>query len=181
MYSNAHMAATLTAVCLLSACKQQHSEPHSVQHAETSTPESTARADSASAVPGAIPPVDARGSVARATGPSTDRVITVRAVIANLPTEYSASFATNQLRVIAETREAGGRRAPGRYEFYGARLTRYSGERLLAAGTAQLEFDLQGVLLSRPTELSSSDVEAIKTRGQLLRSHALAQQATRTH
>jgi hypothetical protein len=36
-------------------------------------------------------------------------------------------------------------------------------------------------LLSRPTELSSSDIEAIKTRGQLLRSHALAQQATRTH
>jgi hypothetical protein len=105
----------------------------------------------------------------------------VRAVIANLPTEYSAVFAANQLRAITETREAGGRRVPGRYEFYGARLTRYAGEQLLAPGAAELAFDLQGVLLSQPTELSSSAVAAIKTRGQLLRSHALAQQATRAH
>ena len=70
---------------------------------------------------------------------------------------------------------------PGRYEFYGARLTRYSGEQLLGPGATQLEFDLQGVLLSQPTALSSSDIEAIKSRGQLLRSHALAQQATRAH
>lgn len=107
--------------------------------------------------------------------------MTVRAVIANVPTEYSATFAANQLRVITELRAMSGRRAPGRYEFHGARLTRYSGEQLHATATVELEFDLRGVLLSKQDTVPMSDVEAIKTRSQLLRSHALAQHATRMH
>jgi hypothetical protein len=160
------------------ACKQQHSE----QPAETSTPESAAQSVSASVTPAAVPPVDVtREPVAPATISDADRVIKVRAVIAQLPTEYSAAFAANQLRSIAETRDVAGRGAQGRYEFYGARLTRYSGEQLLGPAAVELEFDLQGVLLSKETGLDGRDVEAIKTRSQLLRSHALAQQATRAH
>jgi len=105
----------------------------------------------------------------------------VRAVIASLPTEYSVDFSANQLRGITEVRTAVGRRAQGRYEFYGARMTRYSGEQLHTAAAVRLEFDLQGVLLSQVPEISATEVAAIRSRGQLLRSHALAQQAARAH
>jgi hypothetical protein len=173
----ATLAAAVTAMGLITACKQQHSEPH----AKTSTPESTARPDSASAIPAAVPPVDATHEpVAEATDSGADRVITVRAVIASMPTQYSAGFSAAQLRYIAETRDATGS-VQGRYEFYGARLTRYSGAQLLAPAAVELEFDLQGTLLSKYPGLASSEIEAIKTRAQLLRSHALAQQASRAH
>jgi hypothetical protein len=69
----------------------------------------------------------------------------------------------------------------GRYEFYGARLTRYSGQPLHGALTVQLEFDLQGVVASNAAGLSGIDIEELETRAQLLRSHALAQQAARSH
>jgi hypothetical protein len=174
MRPNSRTATALMMLCLSSACKQQHSQPSS----ETSTPESAAQPHSASAFPATVPPDDAVPVVAQAT---SDRVITVRAVIANLPTDYAASFAAERLRSIAETRTVGARRAQGRYEFYGARLTRYAGEQLHSTGTVQLEFDLQGALISQLPASSAQEVEAIKSRSQLLRSHALAQQATRAH
>jgi len=106
----------------------------------------------------------------------------VRAVVAEIPTQYSASFAAQgQLQHIAEKRVAAGGQANGRYEFYGARLVRYSGEQLQGTGSVVLQFDLQGALLSDAAGLSTTDIAAIKTRGQLLRSHALAQLAVRTH
>ena len=107
--------------------------------------------------------------------------MTVRTVIAGVPTEYSVDFSANKLRSIAEVRTAADRRAQGRYEFYGARLTRYSGEQLQTTGAVQLEFDLQGALVSKVPDVDATQVEAIKTRSQLLRSHALAQQAARAH
>jgi hypothetical protein len=167
-----HPRLTTTAItaCLLIAC-EQHSAPHSTPPVETPTPESSTPADSASAE---------RSAVARATASRADRIITVRAVIANLSTEYSATFAADQLRSIAETRDSGGRRAQGHYAFFGARLTRYSGEQLGNPRATELRFDLQGVLLT-PSEASDLDIEAIKRRAQLLRSHALAQAAARAH
>ena len=164
--------AIITAVvCLLSACKQQQGE--------TPAPKSSQPADKASSVPASVPPDNA---VPNSVADTTDaRVISVRAQIAQFPTEYSARFVADQLRSITEARTTEGRHANGRYEFYGARLTRYAGESLNAALPVQLDLDLQGGVVANVGELSATEIEALKNRAQLLRSHALARQAARNH
>jgi hypothetical protein len=99
-----------------------------------------------------------------------------------MPTQYSASFAAQgKLQRIVEERAAMGHQASGRYDFYGARLVRYSGEQLHETGSVDLQFDLRGAVLGDTAGLSAADLDAIKTRGQLLRSHALAQLESRSH
>jgi hypothetical protein len=98
-----------------------------------------------------------------------------------MPATYRATFADNQLRRIGETRAS---RGEGEYEFQGARLMSYVGSPLSGAGPIEIQFNLQGAItMSRaPTgEVSPEEITAIRTRAQLLRSHALAQRATRTH
>lgn len=61
---------------------------------------------------------------------------------------------------------------------------RYEGDALDGAGEVLLVFDLQGrVITARLDEAAASETQigAIRTRAQLLRNHALAQHATRTH
>jgi hypothetical protein len=94
---------------------------------------------------------------------------------------YRATFQDDQLRHIGETRASNG---GGEYEFQGARLMSYAGGPLSGAGPIEIQFNLQGgVTMSRAPsgEVSPEEITAIRTRAQLLRSHALAQRATRTH
>ncbi|MGH8188401.1 MAG: hypothetical protein ACREUC_17715 [Steroidobacteraceae bacterium] len=102
-----------------------------------------------------------------------------------IPATYRAAFTGNQLRRIDETRTSS---APtpneSSYEFQGARLMSYAGAPLGGAGAIEIRFNLQGaVTMSRAAsgEVAPEEIAAIRTRAQLLRSHALAQRATRTH
>jgi hypothetical protein len=94
---------------------------------------------------------------------------------------YRATFMDNQLRRIGETRASSGE---GEYQFQGARLMSYAGGPLSGAGPIEIQFNLQGaVTMSRAPSgaVSPEEIAAIRTRAQLLRSHALAQRATRAH
>jgi hypothetical protein len=103
-------------------------------------------------------------------------------------TAYRATFRDGKLQRITEQHgdAASGQRAE--YEFYGARLMKYSGGPVsgTAAGAAiELEFNLQGALVKAraggANEVPAGQIDEIKTRAQLLRSHALALQATQAH
>lgn len=99
-----------------------------------------------------------------------------------IPTQYIAHFEQDKLTRIEETRQADRQR--GTYEFYGARLMNYSGAALNSGAPLSIQFSLQGAVesaQSNGTTASDTDVSAIRSRGQLLRSHALAQRATRAH
>lgn len=97
-------------------------------------------------------------------------------------TQYGAYFDGQQLTQITETPlDAQGPRAE--YHFHGARLLKYS-----QSGTTteviHLELDEQGRVReasSGTRALAQTEIDAIRSRAQLLRSHALAQQAARMH
>jgi hypothetical protein len=60
----------------------------------------------------------------------------------------------------------------------------YDGAALKSAATLKLRFDVQGSVITASADgaaASAEEIAAIRSRAQLLRSHALAQQATRTH
>lgn len=112
--------------------------------------------------------------------------VLVSAVAAGgIPATYRATFTDDQLRRIDETRTAGAATAnENGYEFQGARLMSYTGAPLGGGGAIEIRFNLQGaVMVSRGAsgEVTPEEIAAIRTRAQLLRSHALAQRATRTH
>lgn len=98
---------------------------------------------------------------------------------------YTPLFNGERLVRIEERRErANAPDALGTYAFQGARLMRYEGAPLGGSGTLLLEFDLQGkVLTARHGDAPAADeqIGAIRTRAQLLRSHAQAQHVSRTH
>jgi len=94
---------------------------------------------------------------------------------------YEATFGAQQQLRIAEHRADS---RSGEYEFRGARLLHYSGGGLLSPEAIELRFDLQGVMtLSKAGAgaVPAEEVSAIRERAQVLRSHALAQRATRDH
>jgi hypothetical protein len=100
-----------------------------------------------------------------------------------IPSEYAAHFENSQLVRISELRQSAdaGSRA-GEYTFNGARLLAYRGAKLSDSAALDLRFDMQGTLHSRQgADVTEEDVSAIRGRAQLLRSHALAQRATRSH
>lgn len=96
---------------------------------------------------------------------------------------YAPEFAANGALVrIDEERTAD--RTRGSYLFQGARLLRYEGAPLNGSGTLLLELDLQGKTLTaryNDGPASEEQVSAIRARAQLLRNHALAQHAARSH
>ncbi len=101
-----------------------------------------------------------------------------------ITSRYTPRFRGESLVRIEEQRERGAESVPGSYTFQGARLMRYEGAPLAGAGTLLLEFDLQGkVLTARHDDAAATQeqISAIRTRAQLLRNHALAQQVSRTH
>ena len=100
-----------------------------------------------------------------------------------IATKYSAYYSSDRLTRIVEQREpqAGGA-ATGEYSYQGARLLRYRGTKLGDATQIDLQFDVQGALQSGAgPNVAEDEIAAIRNRAQLLRSHALAQSATRGH
>jgi hypothetical protein len=109
-------------------------------------------------------------------------VVRAKLTAGQIPTEYAAHFAAQQLTRIVETRHIGGTTLGGEYAFQGARLLHYRGAKLDDAASLDLQFDMQGALQSgQGPNISDEDIRAIRNRAQLLRSHALAQRATRDH
>jgi hypothetical protein len=102
-----------------------------------------------------------------------------------IPTTYMPYFEGGSLLRITEARGSSAQHAgPAEYHYHGARLVRYTGAALQGEGSLHLEFDLQGTLISaRKPEgpVAEDEVAAVRRRAQLLRSHALAQRATRMH
>lgn len=97
---------------------------------------------------------------------------------------YEAHFANEHLTRIDETRARDGRADAGVYEFYAARLLKYEGVGLTRPSRVRLELDMQGrvtTALADEAPAAAEEISAIRARGQLLRSHALAQRATRSH
>lgn len=110
-----------------------------------------------------------------------EEIIASDLVAAGMPASYRATFAAGQLQRIAETRAA---LHTGEYEFRGARLMRYAGAALSNGGAIELRFDLQGGITMSTGgsgQVPAEEISAIRTRAQLLRSHALAQRASRSH
>ncbi|MBM0103531.1 hypothetical protein JM946_02195 [Steroidobacter sp. S1-65] len=95
---------------------------------------------------------------------------------------YRATFSEGQIQSLEETRESTSQ--TGTYEFRGARLTRYRGAALNSNEDIELEFDLQGKVLTARAgnrEVSAEEISAIRDRAQSLRSHAVAQHGVRGH
>jgi hypothetical protein len=100
-----------------------------------------------------------------------------------VPAAYAAHFDAEKLvRIDEERRPPNGAPLNGEYTYQGARLLSYRGAKMDAPGTLELQFDAQGTLQSgRRPDLTEEDIAAIRNRAQLLRSHALAQRASRGH
>lgn len=99
-----------------------------------------------------------------------------------IATRYTPEFAGDSLVRIEEERVGG--KGRGTYAFQGARLLRYEGAPVEGTGALLLEFDLQGKTLTARNGSASAteeEIDAIRARAQLLRNHALAQHAARTH
>jgi hypothetical protein len=114
--------------------------------------------------------------------PADGSLLTAKLDAAGIPAKYTAHFDGDKLTRIDEVRNADGRQ--GEYEFYGARLVKYSGVATASAANLLIEFDMQGTVASAqadPSPMAHSEINAIRERAQLLRSHALAQRDTRTH
>jgi hypothetical protein len=113
-----------------------------------------------------------------------------KATAAGIEGRYDAYFDGEQLKAIVESRSdpAG----HGEYHYMGARLLEYTGS-LLDSGSSQsneeiqLRFDLQGALISAVNRadaqkaVEQSQIDALRARAQLLRSHALTQRSVSVH
>lgn len=90
--------------------------------------------------------------------------------------EYRAYFDQKHLARIRETYSDSATQAE--YQFEGARLMRYASESL------ELVLDAQGRIeraLENGQPVAPDKIEAIRTRANMLRSHALALHASRSH
>ncbi|MET0499305.1 MAG: hypothetical protein ABW106_13655 [Steroidobacteraceae bacterium] len=108
--------------------------------------------------------------------------LSAKLTAAGIAVKYRAHFDGSKLARIEETRTADNRH--GEYEFYGARLVKYSGAAFSSAATLLLEFDMQGAVKlaqATPAPLDESEIATVRQRASLLRSHALAQRSTRAH
>jgi hypothetical protein len=117
----------------------------------------------------------------------TDKGVVLSAELeaAGAPARYDAHFTEGQLTRIAEKRtRASGGDASGEYEFRGARLLRYAGAPVEGDGALALELDMQGRIVEARIDgrqARPEEIDAVRSRAQLLRSHALTQSATRAH
>lgn len=112
---------------------------------------------------------------------STD-VLRAKLDAAGLPTEYAARFDADRVQRITEHRKQGDTTVAAEYAFVGARLVEYRGPNLQAPEQLELQFDMQGAVVSgRSPNVSDEDIAAIRDRAQLLRSHAVAQRAAQMH
>jgi hypothetical protein len=118
---------------------------------------------------------------------ATDDASTIRASIAlnGMQAKYIAHLKNARIASIDEERSTQeGRSAHGTYSFYEARLVKYSGEGFKSLGHEQVEFDLRGAVKQAQSDggtPSTEEIGAIRNRAELLRSHALTQQAVQAH
>lgn len=111
-----------------------------------------------------------------------DNVLRAKLTAGGMRIEYAAQFDGDQLTRIVEHRHAEAAVLEGDYELKGARLLHYRGTKLADSTALDLTFDMQGVLQSGAgPHVSDEDIRAVQNRAQLLRSHALAQRASRMH
>ena len=107
-------------------------------------------------------------------------VVRAEAKTGGFQTRYAAYFTDAQLTRIVETRK-GPRDGHGEYTFTGARLVGYQGTALEREADIQVGFDMKGAVTSSSKGTSVEDIAAVRTRGQLLRSLALAHRSTTQH
>jgi outer membrane murein-binding lipoprotein Lpp len=94
---------------------------------------------------------------------------------------FEARLKDGQVHKIAETRTPAG---AGEYSFYGARLVEYHGSALQSDANIELKFNMSGVVTAATSsagKVSDDEINAIRTRAQVLRSAAAARQATQGH
>jgi hypothetical protein len=101
---------------------------------------------------------------------------------------YDAYFDEQQLKAIVESRSDAGH---GEYHYMGARLMEYTGSSLasetLPQEEIQLRFDPQGRLISAVNrndpekDVEQSQIDTLRARADLLRSHALTQRSVSAH
>jgi hypothetical protein len=97
-----------------------------------------------------------------------------------IPTAFTAYFSDEQqLTKIVETRKSAGN-PQGEYSFTGARLTGYTGAAIGSGESIEFSLDMKGAV-SSTTRASDTDISALRTRAQLLRSLALARRTTAVH
>jgi len=123
-------------------------------------------------------------AITSAPAPTNDPNITRAKLNAHgVPSEYAAEFVDEKLVKINEQRQSVASQAlVGEYTFQGGRLLSYRGAKAQQPAALDLQFDLQGTLLSgRGPDVTDEDIATIRDRAQLLRSHALAQRAARGH
>ena len=117
--------------------------------------------------------------------PNTERHDLVRRAkltASGVAAQYSVHFDAERLvRIDEQRRTATGALLQSEYTYQGARLLHYRGSKLIEPTPIDLQFDVQGVLLSQQGDVSDAELDAIRARAQLLRSHALAQRASRAH
>lgn len=141
------------------------------------------------------PPASAAATPAQRE-PSIDvaslQKLSAKVTAGGIATSYDAYFDAQQLKAIVEERRGSSATAQGEYLYMGARLMQYAGNALpLAAqegtGTIELKFDLQGRLLSARNlqyparTVDQVQIDALRARAELLRSHALAQHSVNAH
>jgi hypothetical protein len=161
---NLRIVAAIVAALVVSGCKPK--APEQPSKPPTPTAASAAPVDSAQFNPAS--------DVERPT-------LTSAIESAGRRTQYVAYFDGTQLARIEETPEGGGPVAE--YRFLGARLLRFSQTAGSDAGTV-LELDDRGGVqraMAGAAAMSQADIDDIRTRAQLLRSHALAQRASKMH
>jgi hypothetical protein len=163
----------IATMLLVSGCSQRHP-------AQSAAPPVPQDSQSPSAAPAAA-------NVQSETAPAPeDSGSVVRGAFApgGLATTYEAHFRDNQLQRITEQRKSTGGADNGNYGFYGARLMQYQGDALHSGARIELKFDMQGSVIASSSsagKVSDAQINAIRTRGQMLRSHAMARRATQGH
>jgi hypothetical protein len=97
---------------------------------------------------------------------------------------YTPHYKGDQLTEIREQRSGANGTVQGRYEFQGARLMRYEGAGFEDDHPLSAEFTLEGTLVAARKangQAPEQEIVQVRRRAQLLRSHALAQEASKKH
>jgi hypothetical protein len=97
---------------------------------------------------------------------------------------YIPRFEGDQIVEIGEERAGSGGMVKGRYSFRGARLMRYEGASFEGNAELNAQFTLEGALIEARKgdgPAPEEEITQVRRRAQLLRSHALAQRASKLH
>jgi hypothetical protein len=149
------------AMTLLSGCSEHRSVPQPTPQAAAQPQTPTTAAGPAEEQPGSV----IKGSAAPGGVAAT----------------FEAHLKDGQVQKIAEARTPTG---TGEYSFYGARLVEYHGSALQSAASIELKFSMSGGVIAATSsagKVSDDEINAIRTRAQVLRSAAAARQATQGH